>query len=220
MAHDVLARIVEVISGMKYGEYLRKNIFDPLGMEKACHHPSEEEMKNCAKTYKLGENGELVPGNKEHFFRTGSAFEGGGTGLTCSVDEYAKFTKALTHLGLGETGNRILSSRTVNLIRTNRLTGSLLDEFQRSTAARSEYGYGLGVRTMLDRTKKGALSPFGEFGWDGALSTHMSADPENKVSLVFGVQTNGSDKTPPFKMIFRNMIYAALEYEGYIGAER
>ncbi|MBR4768881.1 MAG: beta-lactamase family protein [Lachnospiraceae bacterium] len=217
MGHDVLARVVEVITGKNFGAYIRERIFDPLGMEKASHHPSEEEMKRCAKTYTLNEAGDaLVPGEPESTFWISPKFEGGGAGIICTIDEYAKFTKMLTHRGVGENGNRILTSRSVELIRTNRLSGKPLEDYQHSSQNRRDYGYGLGVRTLLDPAVGGSLSSVGEFGWGGALGTYMLADPSSGVSVVYGQQASSDERRPSVTRPLRNIIYASLEYAGLI----
>ena len=216
LAHDVLARLVEVISGMSFGEYLRKNVFDPCGMEKACHHPSEEEMAHCAKIYTLGPDMELVPAPAENPFWTGPNLEGGGAGLICTVDEYAKFTKMLTHLGLAETGARVLSERSVEIIRTNRLTPALLEDFWSFNKTRNGYGYGLGVRTMMDPSVNGSMSSVGEFGWGGALGTYMIADPAADVTLVYAQQATKDERRPEYQRPIRNIAYSALSYAGLI----
>ena len=218
VAHDVLARLVEVISGMTVGEYMRKNIFDPIGMPSATYHPTPEQRKDICQTCRLDENGRFVPNDSRlTLYVEDPKFEGGGAGLIMTVDDYAKFTAMLTHKGKAENGERILAESTVDLIRANRLSGSVLDDFRRlAPKSRPGYGYGLGVRTHIDRAASGSLTPVGEFGWGGVLGTYMAAIPETNVSIVYAMQVEPDGKRPLLRPMVTSMAYAALEYEGLL----
>ena len=213
VAHDVLARLVEVLTGMTIGDYMKRYIFEPLGMTSATYHMTEEHEKNLCGHYKLGADGSLVRGDEVVTLCCGPRFEGGGSGLVMTVDDYAKFTTMLANRGVAENGERILAGTTVDLIRENRLTGEVLKDFQNSSPNRMGYGYGLGVRTLIDRVSSGSLSPLGEFGWGGMLGTYMLADPENKVAVVYAMQVYNNDKRTLIQRILRNLVYATLEYE-------
>ncbi len=215
VAHDVLARLVEVLTGMTIGEYMKKYIFDPIGMTSATFHMNAEQERNLCVHYKLGTNGNLERENYVSMY-SGPRMEGGGAGLVMTVDDYAKFTAMLANRGVAENGERILAGATVDLIRTNRLTGSLLEDYVNVFPACAGYGYGLGVRTLIDRAQSGALSPIGEFGWSGVLGTYMAADPTNKVAIVHAMQANKDENRPRIRKAIQNLVYAALEYEGIL----
>jgi len=72
------------------------------------------------------------------------------------------------------------------------------------------YGYGLGVRTMMDRSVTGSTGPVGEFGWGGAAGAYVLLDPENGVTAYYAQQmlNNQEDYVHPR---LRNLIYACLE---------
>ncbi|MBQ4518063.1 MAG: serine hydrolase [Clostridia bacterium] len=92
-------------------------------------------------------------------------YDSGGAGIITSVSDYAKFVNALANEGVGANGQRILSSAGVSLLKQNQL-----NEEQRKTFSWAQlvgYGYGLGVRTMMDPARGGSLSIIGEFGWGG-----------------------------------------------------
>ena len=215
VAHDVLARLVEVLSGMTIGEYMKKYIFDPVGMTSATFHMTAEQERNLCVHYKLGTNGNLERENYVSMYG-GPRMEGGGAGLVMTVDDYAKFTAMLANRGVAENGERILAGATVDLIRTNRLTAGLLEDYVNVFPSCAGYGYGLGVRTLIDRAQSGALSPLGEFGWSGVLGTYMAADPTNKVAIVHAMQANKDENRPRIRKAIQNLAYAALEYEGIL----
>ncbi len=213
VAHDVLAHLVEVLSGMTIGSYVKQNIFDPIGMADSTYHMTGKQEANLCLHYQLGPDGGLELVDHYNTLYCGPNFEGGGAGLVMTVNDYAKFTAMLANRGVAENGARILSGAAIDLIRTNRLKGVLLEDFVKAAQTRAGYGYGLGMRTMLDPAVNSGLSPVGEFGWGGVLGTYMAADPLNKVAIVHAMQTTKDGNRPRIQKTVRNLIYAALEYE-------
>ena len=96
----------------------------------------------------------------------GENYDSGGAGIAVSVPDYAKLGNALAMGGKGSTGERILSPDTVDLMRKNQLSKEQSSTFNWSQL--KGYGYGLGVRTMIDEAHGGSLGSLGEFGWGGA----------------------------------------------------
>ncbi|MBQ9910751.1 MAG: beta-lactamase family protein [Lachnospiraceae bacterium] len=216
LAHDVLGRLIEIWSGMSFGEYLKKNIFDPLEMETASFHPSKEMEGRYMIRCGFGTDGKtFVPGEQQNPYQVSPNMESGGAGLSMTVDDYAKFSCALANRGVGENGARILAGRTVDLMKENYLNPQQYRDIYASQIARQGYGYGLGVRTLVDRAQSGTASPAGEFGWGGAWGTYMLVDTDNKLAIVYaeqGVDTKGLY----IQRRVRNLAYAALEWEGII----
>lgn len=209
LSHDVLAALVEVISGMRFSEYVKRNIFDPLGMTDSCYHIETVDKNRVATQYRFNDKTRTavaVPLTNSYVL--GPDYESGGAGMISTVDDISRFTDMLACGGIGVTGARILSPCTIELMRTNQLDGTRLDYYHRAFPNQQGYGYGLGVRTLLDRTA-GALSPVGEFGWSGAGGAYLLADPQNRLSLFY-VQhmLNGQGKITHPRL--RNITYAAL----------
>ncbi len=184
ICHDVLGAVIEEASGMSFGTWLQREIFEPLGMTEtgfSFHHPTRAplaEQYGCVE-----ETGEIDDLGLEHPYRLGDRFESGGAGLISTLDDYARFADAMACGGLGATGRRILQPETVDLLRTEQLH-SLVKNPEFSCAAGPGYGYGLGVRTLIDKSQ-GQRSPLGEFGWDGADGAFIIVDPENRLSFAF-----------------------------------
>ena len=216
IAHDVIGRLIEVWSDMPFGEYLKKNIFEPLGMETACFHPTEEQASRYMIRCGFGDDGKtFVPGDQTNQYQTSPNMESGGAGLSMTVDDYAKFACALANRGVGENGARILAGRTVDLLKENTLNDQQYRDIFASNRGRHGYGYGLGVRTLCSRAQSGAAGPLTEFGWGGAWGNYMLVDTENKLAIVYGEQ--GVDtKGLYIQWRVRNLAYAALEWEGII----
>ena len=89
---------------------------------------------------------------------------------------------------------------------TNQLSGKALEDFDK---LRKGYGYGLGVRTHLDPSSSGSLSPIGEFGWDGASGAFALVDTKNKLSLTYLQQMYGWSME--VQNLIRNALYSCIK---------
>ncbi len=94
--------------------------------------------------------------------------------LFSTVKDFISFTQMLANGGIHKK-ERIMGRKTIDLMRKNQLSGRQLKDFQNSYLA--GYGYGLGVRTLLDPAAGGSNSSPGEFGWTGGSGTWASIDP-------------------------------------------
>ena len=208
LCHDVLGALIEIWSGKKLGEYMKENIFDPIGMKNTFFGTpkSENRLDRMAALYACLPDGTIERKPQVNFCNITDEYESGGGGLTSDVEDYAMFLDTLACGGLAANGNRILSPYTVDLMRTNRLSGAPLADFSN---ARAGYGYGLGVRTHIDKVKSGSLSPLGEFGWDGAAGAFAMVDVDNKLSLTYFQHVIGWKLRIQSEM--RNALYACLD---------
>ena len=176
LCHDVLAVLAEVVSGMRFSEYMKKNIFEPLDMNNSYYHTPNDVIISPQYIYEIQDTKNIVElQQKEHTTGVvkrayGNELVFGGAGIITTVDDYAKFAAALANSGTGLNNNRILSSATVKLMKTNQL-----NEAQRKTMNWRRlrgYGYGLGVRTLIDKAESGSNSSIGEIGWGGAAGNN------------------------------------------------
>ena len=182
--HELVAALIESVSGKSVGNFLKEEIFDPLGMSSTGYRYFGDIRERMAVAYVRGDDGSLVPmdASRDRDHEPGAVFEGGGSGLFSTLDDYARFASMLACGGrLG--GVRILGRKTIDLMRANRLDGVQLRDLRNSYLA--GYGYGLGVRTMMDTAQGGANTSYGEFGWTGALGTYLSVDPSERACVVY-----------------------------------
>lgn len=178
---DVLAAVMEKASGVRYGEYLQKNIFEPLGMN---HTSFDRNASPMATQYHcLKETCEVVDIGKEHPYNFNDHYESGGGGLVSTLDDYALFADAMACNGVGASGARILTKESIDALRVNQI-GTFVRNTEYMCYTGPGYGYGLGVRTLIDKSQ-GQRSPLGEFGWDGANGAFVIIDPENHLSFSF-----------------------------------
>ena len=190
LAHDVLGAVIEVVSNESFGGYLKKHIYDPLGMVDTSFRPAPEQKARLTQQYGTKfENGkemlEPVPMEKLNVNISENAESGGG-GIYSTCDDYIIFADALCHDGLAKNGFRLLKPETVRLMRQNQLDEARQADF--NLLNKRGYGYGLGVRTMIDPESCGAKSPVGEFGWDGAAGAYTFIDPVNHIACFLGMQ--------------------------------
>ncbi len=181
LGHDVLAAVVEVVTGMTFGAYMKRNVFEPLGITEMYYQvPAGEEHRRFAQYGKDWDTGKIKR-DESMIYRITKNYESGGAGLCTTVDEYTKVLEALANGGVGRTGGRILKQESVLAIGRNWLTEQELADFSRT--GKEGYGYGLGVRVLIDGTK--SKSPVGEFGWDGAAGAYALVDPKNHIGMFY-----------------------------------
>ena len=176
---DVLGAVVEVLTGKTLGEYLRENIFDPLGMKDTGFFVPAGKQDRVATLYKINEG--MIPENRQ-FPSAKPDFESGGGGLFSTVRDYSRFAQALLHGGTLD-GVRILGRKTVELISTDHLTPE--QRLGDSWETQRGYGYGLGVRVMTNPELAGINGSAGEWGWDGAFGNWFCVDPKENLTCVY-----------------------------------
>jgi CubicO group peptidase (beta-lactamase class C family) len=205
MSHDVLAALIEVISGVTFGEFLQKEIFEPLKMNDTTFRIAEENRERLSTMYDRAEDGTLSPNTRmDAPYQSGCRYESGGGGLLSTIGDYSRFAQALARGGELD-GVRILSRKTIQLMATNHLGPQQLKDFNKPG-----YGYGLGVRVMIDPADGGSNSSIGEFGWAGLAGSWVLIDPKEQLSVVYMQQMLPS-LYPYFQTRLRAVIYGALE---------
>lgn len=169
-SHDILAAILEIITGMTFGQYLKKYIFEPLNMPDMHFFVPEEKTSRIAVLYNLAD-GKRTPGQLPPIFNT-KTFESACGGLYGTIEDYSHFAVAMT---MGEyNGVRLLNENTIRLMAMNRLNPQAMNDFENAYLA--GYGYGLGLRTRM-KPAAGANTSIGEFGWTGGFGTYVLMDP-------------------------------------------
>lgn len=221
-SHDILAAVVEIIAGKKFRDYAKENILDPLGMKNTFFTNSHIRSK-MAEQYKYviptgkslselqasecGEKGEVKNCGKGVSGVVSDIHDNGGGGITTSVRDYSLFVSALANGGVGKSGERIIASSTIDLMRTNQLSPQQLATF--TWPQLKGYGYGLGVRTMMDRAKGGSCGNIGEFGWSGAAGATALSDPSINMSMFYAHHMLNPQETYYMPRL-RNIIYTCI----------
>jgi CubicO group peptidase (beta-lactamase class C family) len=209
LSMDVIGAVIEVVAQKTLGEFMKEVLLEPLSMHDTGFFVDPSQQNRLARLY--GEkDGKLVP-NPDNHLTPGDptkppVVEYGGAGLFSTRSDYTRFTRMLLHGGTLE-GQRILSPRSVNLMRQNHLSERQMKACHFETLR--GYGYGLGVRSLIDPTQSGSLLSPGEFGWDGAAGTWFSVDPSEEMTIVYMVQRLPADHIR-FIPRLQATLYAAL----------
>ncbi len=193
---DIQGRLVEVLSGMSLGEFLKTRLFDPLDMKDTSFVVPADKLGRLAQLYtpegtaegadgfrSLG-SGPLVvaPASVSDGFMEGAKFESGGGGLVSTARDYLRFSQMMLNGGELD-GVYILSPKTVELMTMNHLGGISMG------FGRTGVGFGLGFAVALDQGEIGEIGSEGEYNWGGAAGTRFWIDPEENLIGIFMVQS-------------------------------
>ena len=175
VAFDLLARVVEITSGMAYDEFLQKEIFEPLGMCDTTFAPSDEQWGRMVLMHKFdGASGSFAPLDKGYVFGGFPlTYFCAGAGLASTISDYEKFADMLLKEGESRDGFRILSAESVRRMRTVSIPQEIM---------RYREMWGLSMRVITDPAY---TLPTGSFGWSGAYGTHFWIDHENEIVGIY-----------------------------------
>lgn len=185
LSHDVIAAIVEVVAGMRFSEYLKKNVWEPLSMSRTFFaKPMNEGVENLVAQFIWNEpeKPELMPPSCN--YQLSENYESGGAGLISCTEDYAVFVDTLACGGISAQGVRILRAETIELMKQNLLCPASRRDIE-MTMGRRGYGYGCGVQVLMEPQLLGSCAPAGVFGWDGAAGSCIIMDTQSKRSLVY-----------------------------------
>lgn len=213
---DVQAYLVERLSGKPFDQYLKENIFDPLGMNTTRYLVPASDTNRYATIYRRSDDGTLTAARDTKSFNLQDwPLKPGGYGLTSTVDDYMRFARMLVNEGTLDSAT-ILKPETVKLMATNHLSDSITQRMWLPSKGQVGFGVDFAVRLRPPATKEENNGVVGEFFWDGAASTLFWVDPVNELTAVLFVQLMPFDRVKLHKK-FRDAIYG--EYEPMVAAE-
>jgi len=185
---DVLGRLVEVLSGMKYEEFLAERIFKPLGMVDSCIFLPDAKHSRLAAVYTVA-NGKMVKAGADILggdalqYRKGAVYSGPGFAMYSTAADLVKFYQAMLNKGI-YNGKRLLSAAAVQEMSTVQ-TGDI--------KAGWDVGTGFGLTWEVTKDPWGTVSGlgYGAFHHGGAFSTFGYIDPKKDLVGVFLTQWDG-----------------------------
>lgn len=184
---NTAGRVVEVVSGMSYEEFMAKRLFAPLGMTDTTWRPAGDALKRVAKTYtptKDGKSLEPMPIRPLLYPLSDAKRQPcPGGGLFSTAKDVTAFGQMILRGGTGPDGKRLLSADAVR-----ELTGTQTDDLLNK--GKGEGGYGLGFSTTR-KAKADGPAVAGPCGHGGAYATNLWIDPDKKLVLVYMVQHAG-----------------------------
>ena len=181
---DALGRIVEIISGQTFDQFLSQRIFEPLGMKDTFFHPTENRLPRVAAMYRRA-GGALEKADMQERLSNTTYFSGAG-GLMTDAEDYLQFGEMLVNGGQ-LNGKRLLSPKTVELMSSVHAPDTL-------PGRPKGRGFGLSVQVVSDAIAAGMRVSDGSFGWDGAFGTHFWVDPKEKLVGILLIQTNNPNR--------------------------
>jgi CubicO group peptidase (beta-lactamase class C family) len=207
---NVVARLIEVLSGQSLWEFDREHIFEPLGMEDTFYYVPLDKLDRYTVGYQRRSNAPLFPADpadgSSRFVREGrpKEFFPGAGGLVSTVADYVRFAQMLLNGGELD-GVRILGRKTVELM-TSPHTGDIpvLGPLGLKGAR-----FGLGVSVTVDPVAAGSLGSTGTYGWGGAFGTTFWIDPEEELIGLYMMQL-GRHQALRIRGEFRTLAYAAI----------
>ncbi len=214
VAVAVQGRLIEVLTGLRFGEYLDKHLFGPLDMRDTGFRVPAENLDRFAQLYSpegvaprdffaRATSDQLVVSSPaiSQGYINGQPLESGGIGMVSTTRDYMRFAQMLLNGGELD-GVRILSPKTVKFMTTNHL-GSLPMGLGRTGA-----GFGLGFAVVLSPADGGAVGTAGEYSWGGAAGTTFWVDPVENLVGVFMVQS--LPHRTNLRSVFRQLTYGAM----------
>lgn len=206
LCYDVLAAIIEVVAKMKFSEFVKENIFCPLGMKNSFF---DNRKSDVYKMYKADKNGAITRIDNDNFLVLTERYESGGAGLVSTVEDYSEFADFLARGGVNADGKRIIDEKYIRLLASEQINDIAVENTFTCVQGK-DYDYGFGVRVRKKATEWGL--PRGEYGWDGAAGSYLMVDPVNKISVVIGMNV----MEWPYVFTGKHLEIVRAIYERYI----
>jgi CubicO group peptidase (beta-lactamase class C family) len=204
---DVLGYFIEIVSGMPFDQFLKTNIFDPLGMNDTYFYLPESKAARLVAVQQKNSKGQwekypVTFYDTDYPVKGAKTYFAGGAGVSSTAKDYATFLQM--YLNGGElNGVRLLSRTTVDIIMSNQIGNIWGDDPEKV------YGLAFSVVTRQGQ-EKGGLSSEGTFEWGGYFNTQYWADPKEKVIGILMKQTQGDVKDET-AWKFRDMINTTID---------
>src|SRR5947209_8376526 len=214
---DVLGYLVEKLSGLSFGEFLRTRLFEPLGMnDTAFYVPSDktERFTSCYQPETAGPGLRLQDDARESTYATPPLLESGGGGLVSTAHDYLRFCRMMLNRGTLD-GVQILSPKTVALFSLNHLpdnreVAEMTFPGMFSESGYNGVGFSLGCGVNIDVAKTRLPGSLGEYFWGGAAATAFWIDPKEALTVVFMTQVIGSEARLTLRRDLRTLVYSAM----------
>lgn len=185
---DLLARVVEVVSGLPFDAYLQQNLFDPLGMQDTAFRPDDAQSARLVHVYKREKNRLKdvtdTAEDMDSLLKRGEHYTAGCGGLFSTLHDYDRFAHILLNGGAVD-GVRVLQPETVRLM---------------GQQGSPDYpdpdpgcAWGLGMKIRKDPQKAKSACTAGTFGWSGAFGTHFFVSPKDHLSAVWMMNRSDID---------------------------
>lgn len=190
-ASELTAGLLEVIEQKPAELVIKEQLFEPLGMDSSANFIFGDLGERLVKNYYFAPGKKL--GDPDAYRVMAADREAGMAGPLGTVSGFQRvitnsrdYTKLLQMLANGgmHNGERIMGKKTIELMATNTLSREILESDFRDLY-NDGYGYGYGVRVLMDKYQGHCNGSIGQFGWTGGTGTWAEADPSEGVSIVY-----------------------------------
>ncbi|MBS0470836.1 MAG: beta-lactamase family protein [Proteobacteria bacterium] len=213
---DVMGYLVQKLSGMTFGEFLRTRLFEPLGMKDTAFSVPANKIERFASCYmpKAGGGLRVQDDAGKSTYAEPPKLESGGGGLVSTMHDYMRFCRMMLAGGTLD-GVQYLSPKTVEMFSINYLPdGKMISDMSAAvTFTETSYngvGFSIGCGVTLDRSQSRLPGSVGEYFWGGAASTAFWIDPKEDLTVVFMTQVMGSDARLTLRRDLRTLVYSAM----------
>jgi CubicO group peptidase (beta-lactamase class C family) len=211
---DIEGYIVEQLSGQSLPDFMRDNIYKPLGMKDAGFFVPAGKRDRFAALYVNDDQGKMVPAGADGFggsYAEQPGMASGGGGMVSTAEDYYRFAEMLANGGELD-GKRIIAPATVKLMTSNHLAPSLLSGEFGIGLQQMRPGFGYGYNCAVEFNPQEANLPDGKdtFLWDGAAGTWFWVDPTNDVVFIGMIQRRLGKGSPNVEYESRALVYQAL----------
>lgn len=207
---DIQGYIVEKLSGQSLPDFMRDNIYKPLGMRDAGFFVPADKRQRFATLYNATAQGGLMPGETGDYAVQPTMASGGG-GMVSTAEDYYRFAQMLANGGELD-GKRVLAPSTVRLMTSEHVPDSLLTgEFGIGMSViRPGFAWGYDCAVIFDPPAANLSDGKGTFFWDGAAGTWFFVDPTNDLVFVAMIQRRGGSDNHPLEYRAHAVVDQAL----------
>jgi CubicO group peptidase (beta-lactamase class C family) len=215
LSTDIVGRLVEILSGLRFDEYLRRELFEPLGMTDTGFYVPEVDLSRLAACYQYrpANTPRLMEGEFANRVKRPHPYLSGASGLVSTTHDYVAFCQMLANGGQLD-GRRVLGRKTIELMTVNHLPGgATLQDLAIGGFGEGGFegvGFGLGFAVGLGPAATAMAGSAGEYYWGGAASTAFWIDPTEDLFVVFMTQLFPSIAYP-FRAQLRALVYQAID---------
>ena len=184
---------METVSGIRFGEYVKQNVFEPAGMKRTTYNLPDSELDSLMAQYRYCNGGEFEDAGKRIIqFKFGDDYESGGAGCVSCVDDYVSFLEAL-RLG------KILDLGTLEFMSKNHLTEAQEASYHRNLPHLDTFGYGLGYWCRNDGGAKNSI------GGTGAAGSAYYINPNLNYSMFYAQQVFTPPNSKEWKRVVKEL---------------
>jgi len=213
LGSEIVGVLVETLTGKSVRQNMLERLIEPMGLKDTATLLTPEKYSQLVRLYRVTPEGEKIaaPESADANIMVGGAPEYSRANLNTTARDFTAFMYMLANGGVYK-GERYLSSHTIDMMRCNQLNAEQMKDYTANNGIDIlGYGYGMGVRTLMDKAPGACNGSIGAFGWSGGYGSWAEASPADHMSVVYMHNTAGT-RNEWYHMKVRSVVYGALEF--------